>query len=148
MQKRNSTQQLFFRQRTVDKYLQEISNGWHETTKSILAVAKICAEANSDLAPDEKRELLKNLPFGASVFSKLAKIGSDPRLKKQAIAKLLPPNYSTIYEVSHLSDDRLQAAVKRKILTPEASRAQIASFVQNRASVRGSIAIKHDTSVS
>ena len=120
------------RQGVIDKYLKEISAGWYETTRSILAVAKTCADANAQLGADEKRELLKELPFGASVFSKLAKIGADPRLKKQAVAKLLPPNYSTIYEVSHLSDTRLADAVRGKVLNPQASRAQIVSFVQNK----------------
>ena len=133
MPKRSPTHNsLSLRQGVIDKYLKEISAGCYETTRSILAVAKTCADANAQLHADEKRELLHELPFGASVFSKLAKIGADPRLKKQAVAKLLPPNYSTIYEVSHLSDTRLADAVRGKILTPQASRAQIVSFVQNQ----------------
>ena len=133
MPKRSPTHQsLSLRQGVIDKYLKEISAGWYETTRSILAVAKTCADANAQLDADAKRELLNELPFGASVFSKLAKIGADPRLKKQAVAKLLPPNYSTIYEVSHLSDTRLADAVRAKVLSPQASRAQIVSFVQNK----------------
>ena len=121
------------RQKELDRYTGLILAEWQKATASIMAVAKTCSEANGTLSAQDKRELFKRLPFGQSVFSKLAAIGSDTRLQKPRLLKLLPPNYSTIYEVSHLSDAKLGEAIKGEIITPKASRSDIVSFAKGAA---------------
>jgi archaellum component FlaC len=109
----------------LDDYRLRIEANWQKITTSIVAVAKACAEANDTLSASEKKMLLEQLPFGQAVFSKLAAIGNDKRLHKSQILKSLPPSYSIIYEVTHLGDKELNAAVAHKTITPSASRSEI-----------------------
>src|SRR5713226_284073 len=70
-------------------YARRISENWQKWTDSIFEVARLCAEANQQLQPHEKRDLLESLPFSRATFSKLVKIGSDKRLQKPSIRKAL-----------------------------------------------------------
>ncbi len=125
----------------VDHFAASISAGWQKTTESIIAVAKLCAEAADKLSVEEKRYLVARLPFGESAFSKLSSIGKDKRLTEPNVVKLLPPSYSTIYEATHLTDDRLKAALNSNLLRPDASRAQISAFVKNVSAIRSAAPI-------
>src|SRR5215204_6241098 len=92
--------------RNVDK----IIKNWRKAA-DISAVAGLCAGANKELSRKEKKEFYSGLPFGRTVFCKLARIGSDPRLHQEGIDKLLPANYSMQYEITKLTDEELQAAI-------------------------------------
>ena len=63
-----------------------------------LETARLCAEAEKKLRPEEKNKLFKDLDFNKATFSKLAKIGSQPRLQTEAVKSLLPPNYTIVYD--------------------------------------------------
>jgi hypothetical protein len=96
--------------------------------ESILETARLCAEANAKLPKKEKHALLAELPFEHPTFSKLAKIGSDPRIHADSIKGLLPPSYSIMYALSSLSDEQLQHAVDSGVLHPKATRTDIESL--------------------
>jgi hypothetical protein len=117
-------------QKKLKGYRQRIAENWRKATTSIVEVAKVCAEANNSLSPAEKKLLFEGLPFGQAVFSKLAAIGDDTRLHTPQMLKHLPPNYSIIYEVTHLEDKKLKAAVANKAITPSISRSEIVSLVK------------------
>src|SRR5437899_5769510 len=65
----------------VAQYAERISANWHSTTASIMKVAEDCYSAREELSVPEKHDLIQRLPFGESMFSKLASIGGDERLK-------------------------------------------------------------------
>ncbi len=113
-------------------YLKRITSHWQKATASILEVAALCADANSNLMRDEKRLLLEEIPFSAATFSKLATIGSNQRLRGQRLRKLLPPSYSIIYAVAQLDHGELKAAVREKVISPTSTRAQIERWVAKR----------------
>ena len=111
--------------RKIDGFRLRIESNWQKITRSIIEVAKACAEANEALSSPEKKVLLDQLSFGEAVFSKLAAIGNDKRLHRPQILKSLPASYSVIYEVTHLGDKELNAAVADKTITPSVSRSEI-----------------------
>ena len=119
----------------IRQYATLISTEWRKATASILAVAKICAEANKILTPNDKKNLFKELPFKQSVFSKLATIGEDKRLTNSSFVEMLPPNYSTIYEIAQLTDDKLREAVSSKLINPRSTRANIIAFSQRKTGI-------------
>ena len=131
MKKKSSFIPLTVRRDEVDRFASLIAVGWRQATESIMAVAKSCSEAESNLLPEEKKELFAILPFGQSVFSKLVAIGNDKRLSRPRVQKLLPPSYSTIYEVSHLPDDKLKEAIAEEALTPKAKRSDIIAYLKS-----------------
>jgi hypothetical protein len=99
----------------IAQYAKRISAKWHSTTASIMMVAEECYSAREELEDaSEKRDLIRRLPFGESMFSKLASIGGDKRLKENQA--LLSPSISTIDLIRKLPDDKFELAKKEKVL--------------------------------
>ena len=120
--KRNS---LPFHSERVTYYVKHIQANWAKAADSILEVSRLCAEANRELSPQDKADLREVLQFSSAMFSKLAKIGADQRLQKPTMQKLLPPNYSIIYEVSRLDNPGFQRVVDAGLLRPDVTRNEI-----------------------
>jgi hypothetical protein len=106
-------------------YLDRIDRDWQSCTDSILNVGITCHEANWALSKPAKQQLVKELPFSPSTFSKLAKIGRDKRLRIKGIRKRLPPSLSIIYEVCRLTHEQLRDALIEGILKPNMQRKEI-----------------------
>ena len=71
---------------------------------------------------DRRGELLKQLPFGDSAFSKFVQIGNDRRLNTPELRRLLPPHYTITYAVTLLTDQELQDAIAAKVIHPDMNR--------------------------
>ena len=108
-----------------ESYAAAISAAWHKSVENTLEVARLCAQADKELSPAEKAQLIQQLPFKAPTFSKLVKIGNDPRLRRDDMRPRLPPSFSTMYEIALCSDPQLKEALESGALHSEASRADI-----------------------
>jgi hypothetical protein len=122
---------------TVQSYADRICSNWQKATVSIFDVARVCAEARKRLTSGEKKKLYPKLPFSIPIFSKLADIGDCSRFQDEQIVKLLPPNYSIMYEVAKLSREDFQAAVDEQILSPGLKRADLQDWVLKRQGSAG-----------
>jgi hypothetical protein len=111
------------RRKSVPEYVAEITGCWHRSTKEIFRCSSLCAEAYKRLNKSDGKELLKGLPFGASTFSKLVKIGNNDRLRRYI--KDLPPSLSTIYLLTSLSYAQLKQGIDTGIINPDARRRDI-----------------------
>ncbi|MGZ4862189.1 MAG: hypothetical protein ACXV2E_05345 [Halobacteriota archaeon] len=107
----------------VTEYAERISANWQKSTDAILKVAADCAAAKNDLTRSEKRDLFERLPFGESMFSKLASIGNDTRLFEHK--ELMPPSISTMYQIHELSDEQFETAKTEKVLRPDVTRDKV-----------------------
>ena len=110
----------------VEEFAVKIKTSWFRSVEEICRRGKYCAEADRRLSPEGKKALLQKLPFGASDFSRLVRIGNDRRLP--TIIKRLPPSFSSIYLVTGLSNDQLKAGLKAGIISTKATREQIELF--------------------
>ena len=117
---------------TIQDYAKAINSSWHKTTDSVLETARLCAEAEKKLRPEEKNKLFKDLDFNKATFSKLAKIGSQPRLQTEAVKSLLPPNYTIVYEVAKLPESDLQVAIKEGVISPKMLRSDLDAWLEKR----------------
>jgi hypothetical protein len=119
----------------VMQYADNIVKYWKKSA-DISAVASLCAGANKELSPAEKKEFYLKLPFDRTVFSKLARIGSDLRLHHEEIQKLLPANYSMQYEITKLTDDEMKAAIDQRIIHSGAKRAHLLNWKKSRRATK------------
>jgi hypothetical protein len=107
-------------------YIGRIQAAWHRATESILEVGSELNDAKSALSTLEFRKLKTELEdqriMSAPTISKLMTIASDNRLTSPARAKLLPPSYNTIYELTRVGDKELSDAFKAGVITPETER--------------------------
>ena len=107
----------------VEDFASRIMKCWHRTTEGILELARVCADADQQLAGPAKQALIATLPFDRATFSKLVRIGNDPRLA--TIALRLPQSFSTLYELSKFDDIQFAAAIKSGAVHPAVTRSQI-----------------------
>ena len=114
----------------VPAIAQVITENWRKSVQGILKVAQECAKAKNKLSQVQKQQLYELLPFGESMFSKLATIGDDPRLLKHQ--DLLPLSISTIYEAKKLPDDQFEAAIKEGVLKPDVKREDFKLWVNSK----------------
>lgn len=117
--------------RTVIEYAERISVNWHNTTASIMKVAADCYSAKTELSSFEKHDLIERLPFGESMFSKLASIGGDKKLSENQ--RLLPPSISTIDLIRKLSPEQFETAKIEKVLKPNVTRDEIEEWTRSKA---------------
>ena len=119
----------------VVEYADNIVKYWKKSA-DIRAVASLCAGANKELSPAEKKEFYLKLPFDRTVFSKLARIGSDLRLHHEEIDKLLPANYSMQYEITKLADYKMKAAIDQGVIHSRAKRADLLNWKRLRRAAK------------
>jgi hypothetical protein len=112
----------------------EIKDHWHKALESIFAVCALLIDAKKKLDPRDWEFLKDELPFSDSVLKKLLVIGKDSRLQKRVVYDLLPPNYSIVYEVTQLTDDEQETAVKQGEISPRMRRT---TFIAWRNDHRG-----------
>ena len=55
----------------VEDFASRIMKCWHRTTGGILKLARVCADADRQLAGPAKQALIATLPFDRATFSKL-----------------------------------------------------------------------------
>jgi hypothetical protein len=116
----------------IESYAQQISNALHTSVAEILLAGKFCARARTVFTQAERGLLLSRLGFREPAFrSKMVRIGNDVRLK--AIRKLLPPNYSIIYEIALLDDEQLELAKRKHLIRPDVTREKIKEFRKSGA---------------
>jgi hypothetical protein len=114
---------------SVKHYAIAISKGWQKTVADILAVAKICAEADKKIPSPFRHRLYPLLPFDRTVFSKLVAIGESPALYDPEVGTSLPPNWTTLYVARKLTPDQLKQAITARVLRPSSSREELRQWV-------------------
>lgn len=96
-----------------------VGAAWNKTIDSLLETANLLYTYYQQANWKEIKEQLQfDGVMGASVISMMIGIGRDPRLQKPSLKKLLPPSYNTLYLLTKLDDDVIDAKVKEEVLTP------------------------------
>ena len=106
----------------VEEYASRINASWQKLASSIIATARLCAEAQKGLMRPELDELKEKLNFPASTFSKLAKIGSSGLAELKDADRKLPPSLSILYELTHLGSADVKERIKRGKIHPQMKR--------------------------
>jgi hypothetical protein len=120
---------------SVEDFAEKFGKRWFGAREDFIASARILVQAKDQKLDAGKWERLKHaLPVSDSVIKKLLPIGRDARLRKPALYKLLPSNYSIIYEITQLNDEELESAIKDGQISPRMHRA---SFIAWRKAHRG-----------
>lgn len=109
-------------ERAVD-YPKAIAARWHGAAKAILEAGRLLIEAKGALEHGRFRKMIEGqLPFGARTAERLMKIAADPRLSKATHASLLPPSWTTLYELSQVPEDLFAKALADGRINPEMGR--------------------------
>ena len=110
----------------IEESTPKVRTFWRGSVKMICDAAAECARTAKRLDAEHKKLYVKKLRFGNTVFNMLKRIGEDKRIPKNV--KHLSPSISTIYEVSHLSNEQLKLGISEGIVNPGATRDDIKIF--------------------
>jgi hypothetical protein len=112
---------------TIEEYRQRIWSSCKKTVEDLLDLGAVCRDAADGLSNPEIETLLQSdMPFNESTFWKYVKIGRDQRLP--GIAASLPPRLTTIYEMTHLTDEQFEEAVALQKIHPKVRREDVAAL--------------------
>ncbi len=99
--------------KTRAQWAAEIRDAHTKTVAAILKLGLTLTAAKKALPHGEFLKMIKSdLPFSASTAQKLMKISADPKLANAARARLLPPAWGTLCELSKLPQVSFEEALK------------------------------------
>ena len=112
----------------VSKTASAIAKSWAKTIDALFETGDLIAKAKRELTKDELRMLIPLLPFSERTAARLCSIAGDKRLRSKKMQKKLPSCWSTLYEMSRLSDDEFQDGIARGFISETATREQIVAL--------------------
>jgi hypothetical protein len=111
----------------IEEYRRRIRSSWKKTVEDFLELGAVCRDAADHLSKSEVETLLQSdMPINESTFWKFVTIGRDQRLP--GIAGKLPSKFTTIYEVSQLTEEQFEQAVASQKIHPKVRREDIAAL--------------------
>lgn len=113
--------------RLVADYARQISDRWSDAVGSIVSVGGALIEAKGRLSHGAFQDMVRDsLPFGGRTARKLMAVARHPWFKNGLRESVLPPAWSTLYELSRMSEGELDAALSRGLIRPDMDRTDVA----------------------
>jgi hypothetical protein len=112
----------------VTVFAEKIRASWQKAVESILETAHHLKEADKNLTDIEWVQLMGQLPFNQSASSKLLAIAEDNRLNSKKNIEILPPHWTTLYEISTLDDKQFKSGVQDGLISPRMKRKDVIAF--------------------
>lgn len=107
------------------RFAEAITFAWQTSIQGFIAAGQILTEAKTALQHGEFTHMVDEmLPFGKRVAQTLMRIAADKRLHARSIAALLPADYTTLYELTRLTDDTFQARLADGTIRPDMRRGE------------------------
>jgi N6-adenosine-specific RNA methylase IME4 len=118
------------------EWASKINAAWRKSVAAIFETGRLLIAAKASLEHGSWEAMLGgDLKFNANIARMLMEIGRDRRLAKPQIFVLLPPAYTTIYQVSRLDDEQLKARANDGTIQPNMTGREIVTLIKqtNRA---------------
>ena len=120
----NSIQTLLVNEKTLTNYIEQIKTNIYVGKKAMYFVARDVYDAKQTLNNLEFARLVERFKWNGSTQSKMLKIGASNNLFEVYQSGNLPSNWTTLYELSTLTDEDF--AKVKKLLQPDVAYSKIA----------------------
>jgi hypothetical protein len=102
----------------------KINAAWQASVEGIFRVGQVLIDAKEALPQRDFEKLINHqLRFDGSTARRLIIVAEDARLSAQA--HRLPPSWSTLYEMTKLTDDEFEQALTEGAITKQTQRAEV-----------------------
>jgi Protein of unknown function (DUF3102) len=109
-----------------------IAATWGKQVESIIETGQALIEAKDELKHGSFEAMIQTtLPFQASTAQNLMKIARNPVLSKAEHARLLPPSWTILYELTKLPFEVLTAKLKDGSIHPKLERKDVRAMRPN-----------------
>ncbi|HYH20237.1 MAG TPA: hypothetical protein VD995_16630 [Azospirillum sp.] len=119
---------------TAEQFRDEISRLWFENERRFVEIGELLIDAQERLKLEGGEWIAwveATLPFKRGVAHKLmaaARFIRDEALRAPERIALLPPSYSTVYEISTLPEPLREEAFRAGLITPATQRGAVSEF--------------------
>lgn len=113
----------------TSEFVTRISAAWSRSVEAIFETGRLIAEAKAALPHGAFQRMIDSeLPFGARTAQKLMRVARDKRLTSAGRVSSLPANWSTLSELTKLTDAALEAGFVSGAINPDMYRKDIKSL--------------------
>jgi hypothetical protein len=113
--------------KTVDDYVHVIDVEWREAQDRFLKIGELLDRAERALSQPDYLTMCDRLPFGKSTRSQLLSAFRCVQ-SGRVPAEMVGAGYSTLYQVSQLSDDEIKQAGESGLLRVDVKRTELVEF--------------------
>jgi hypothetical protein len=111
---------------SAESWAGKITTSWHRTTEAILETGRLLLEAKDVLPHGSFKTMMQlHLPFSVRTAERLMAIARNPVLTKSDNLSLLPPSSGTLYLLSQVDVDRLEAKLAEGTITSRLEAADV-----------------------
>lgn len=122
------------------EYQHEISRLWENAQDTFVTIGRYLLAAAASLPHGEFDVMVENgLPFGRQIAYQLRKV-AEAIDGGRFPPEQLPPSYTTIFQLTTLTDPQLSVAKERGLLRPDVTRREIITFRREVAREAGAAA--------
>jgi Protein of unknown function (DUF3102) len=108
------------------EWTSRIAAAWQKGVEAILETGRLLIEAKAALKYGEFKSMVQlKLPFNPGTAQRLMAIARHPVISNAAHAPLLPPSWTTLYELTKLSPEALLPKIEDGSITPKTERRDV-----------------------
>lgn len=116
------------------RWAEQINSEWRKSLQSIIETGRILLEAKASLMHGSFEAMCQtSLDFSPRVAQRLMAIARDNRLSNPTHASHLPKAWTTLYELTTLTDEEFERAIADDIINPKMERGDVA-LIRNPSS--------------
>jgi N6-adenosine-specific RNA methylase IME4 len=115
--------------RTRGQWAKTIAEHWRGGVESIIATGAALVKAKAELDHGEFLKMIKaDLPFKRTTAHMLMAIATDDRLANVQRIEHLPLSWGTLYDLTKLTDEKLEEAFASRAIHPEMERSEVVAL--------------------
>jgi hypothetical protein len=110
---------------TAKDYAAALWSCWLDSLDAIFRAGRLLLEAKERVPHGEWLDVIDGSPFSVPTAEKLMAIARHPLISNSSIRRILPPAWTTLYELSRLPDPVLDRAISDGAITPDLKEHQV-----------------------
>jgi hypothetical protein len=114
--------------RSADEFVRLITDRRTHAVENLVAIGQHLREAKEELDHGEFGPMLKRIQFSEGTARKYMAIAAHPAISNRSNWNALPPSWTTLYELTKLPPDVLEARIADGTITPELEGTAVASL--------------------
>lgn len=135
----NDNDKIIVLQRTPEQWASYIGESWQKAVTSIIETGRRLIEARNDPSMkhgDWEKFIENKLPFSKQIAFMLISVAEHPIVSNVKHVLLLPPSYSTLYELTKVPDKTLEKALQTRKINPGMERKEAVALRSKKKSSR------------
>ena len=135
-----SSNQAVINEQQISSYVEEYSVCLRKSATAVLTLADCVYRAKNQLTKEEYSEFCKRIQVAEnSSFLKKLNCIAQKATRFKAIEQLLPPNYTSLYSLTQVSDDNFSKMMSEQVISPQMTAKQISAYLESATKTKANV---------